>query len=114
MSGGGIGSFDRFCATQVTISPGGISANTSSDVTVTLPGLLLTDIILSVSKPTLNAGVDFGNARATAANTMKLTFQNSTGSTVTPAAETYTIYIVRPEKAIGGPDALSGGAVIFN
>lgn len=114
MSGGGIGSFDRFCSTQVSIAPGTISANTSSEVTVTMPGLLTTDIVLACIKPTLTAGVDLGNFRVSAANTMKITFQNSTGSGVAVPTETYNVYIVRPEKAIGGPDALSGGSVIFN
>lgn len=105
--------FYGMCFTQVSITPGAISANTSSDVTVTMPGLLATDVVIAVLKPTLTAGVDTGNARATAANTMKITFQNSTASPVTPATETYTVVVARPEKALGGPDALSGGSVIF-
>ena len=114
MSSGGIGSFDRFCSGQVSVTPGAISANTSSEVTVTMPGLLTTDIVLAFIKPTLTAGIDLSNPRVSANNTLKITFQNSTGSTVTPATETYTYYIVRPEKAVNGTDALSGGNVVFN
>jgi hypothetical protein len=112
MSGSGI-PFYGICFTQVTISPGAISANSSQDVTVTMPGLAASDVILSVSYLTLAAGVDIGNARATAANTMKVTFQNSTASPVTPATATYTVCVARPENTLGGPDALSGGSVIF-
>lgn len=114
MSGGGIGSFDRFCSGTVSVTPGGILANTSSEVIITMPGLLTTDVVLQFIKPTLTAGVDLGNFRVSAANTLRVTFQNSTASTVTPPTEIYTYYVCRPEKALGGPDALSGGSVIFN
>ena len=113
MSGRGLIIFDGFCFTEATVTPGAISANTSSDVTVTLQGAKATDIILSVNKPTLTAGIDVGNARMTADNTMKMTFQNSTSATVTPATEIYTISLARPEKPPGSADGLSGGNVIF-
>ena len=113
MSGRGLIIFDGFCATQVSITPGAISGATSQDVTVTMPGLLSTDIIINVIKPTLTAGLDIGNSRASAANTMKITFQNSTASPVTPPTETYIVLIFRPEKPPGSADGLTGGSVIF-
>lgn len=114
MSGGGIGSFDKFCSTQVSVTPGQIGSSTSSEVVITMPGILTTDIVLAFIKPTLTAGIDVGNPRISAANTIRVNFQNSSASPVTPPTEIYTVYIVRPEKALGGPDALSGGSVIFN
>jgi hypothetical protein len=113
MSGRGSIIFDGFCFTQVSITPGSVGANTSVDVTVTMPGLLASDVVLAVLKPTLTAGVNLGNARATAANTMKVTFQNSTASPIVVGTETYQVAIVRPEKAAGSADGLTGGNVIF-
>lgn len=112
MSGPGI-SFYGICVTQLLMNPGSISGNTASELTFTMPGLLTTDIVISVVKPTLTAGLDIGNTRVSAANTVAITFQNSTASPIDPPAETYTFVVLRPEKAIGGPDALSGGVVIF-
>lgn len=114
MSGGGIGSFDRLCVTQLAMNPGSIGANTAVELTFTMPGLLITDIVMTVVKPTLTVGLDIGNTRVSAANTVAITFQNSTASPIDPPLETYTFIVMRPEKAIGGPDALSGGVVIFN
>lgn len=106
--------FDRYCATQVSIAPGTISANTSAEISVAMPGILTTDIVLQVIKPTLTAGIDISNPRVSANGTVKLTYQNSTSGGVAVPTETYNIYVCRPEKALGGPDALSGGSVIFN
>lgn len=106
--------FYGICATQLAMNPGSIAANTSAELTFTLPGLLTSDVVFNVTKPTLTAGIDVGNVRVSAANTVAITFQNSTASPIDPPLETYTFLIFRPEKTLGGPDALSGGAVIFN
>ena len=52
---------------------------------------LLTDMQVSVSKPSLDAGLGVVNARVSAANTLALTFMNATGSAINPGAETYKI-----------------------
>lgn len=113
MSGRGLIIFDGFCATQLLMNPGSISGNTATELTFTLPGLLTTDIILCVVKPTLTAGLDIGNTRVSAANTVAITFQNSTASPIDPPAENYQFVIFRPEKPPGSADGLSGGSVIF-
>lgn len=113
MSRGGI-DFTGLCFTTVSVTPGAISANTSAEVTVTLNGALATDVVLNFIKPTLTAGIDIGNFRMSANNTMKATYQNSTAAPITPPTETYTLVISRPEKVLGGSDALSGGNVVFN
>lgn len=113
MPGSGI-VFYGFCATQLLMNPGAISGNTASELTFTLPGLLTSDVVISVVKPTLTAGLDIGNTRVSATNTVAITFQNSTASPIDPPAENYTFVIFRPEKTLGGPDALTGGNVIFN
>lgn len=113
MTGGGI-PFYGFCATQLLMNPGVVGANTAAELTFTLPGLLTSDVVMSVVKPTLTAGLDIGNTRVSANNTVAITFQNSTASPIDPPAETYTFIVFRPEKTLGGPDALTGGVVIFN
>lgn len=113
MTGGGI-PFYGFCATQLLMDPGSIAGNTAAELTFTLPGLLISDVVMSVVKPTLTAGLDIGNTRVSANNTVAITFQNSTSSPINPPNETYTFVIFRPEKTLGGPDALTGGVVIFN
>lgn len=113
MTGGGI-PFYGVCVTQLLMNPASVAANTAAEQTFTMPGLLITDVVLAVVKPTLTAGIDIGNTRISAANTVAITFQNSTASPIDPPSETYTFVILRPEKAIGGPDALTGGVVIFN
>lgn len=113
MPGSGI-VFYGICATQLLMNPGSISGNTTVELSFILPGLLTSDVVLTVVKPTLTAGVDIGNTRVTANNTIAITFQNSTASPIDPPAENYTFVIFRPEKTLGGPDALTGGNVIFN
>lgn len=111
--GGGL-LFDSICFTQQTVTPGTISANTTSEVSVTFTGLLTTDMCINAIKPSLTAGIDIGNFRISAANTLKITFQNSTSSSVAVPSETYIFCFARPEKALGGPDALSAGQLVFN
>lgn len=105
--------FYGICATQLLMDPASVAANTSAEQTFTMPGLLTSDVVFNVTKPTLTAGLDIGNVRITAANTVGITFQNSTASPINPPNETYTFLVFRPEKTLGGPDALTGGSVIF-
>lgn len=105
--------FYGVCFTQLNINVGSVSGNTSVEQTFTMPGLLTTDVVIAVVKPTLTTGFDVGNTRISAANTVAITFNNNTGSPIDPPLETYTFVVMRPEKALGGPDALTGGSVIF-
>lgn len=112
MAGTGI-IFYGVCFTTVSFAPGSIGANTSSEVAVTMPGILASDVVIAFIKPTLTAGIDVGSGRVSAANTVRVLFQNSTASPIVVPTETYTVVVMRPEKTLGGPDALSGGSVIF-
>jgi len=112
MSVSGI-TFNGLTYTALPISPGTIAANTSAAVPVTLNGILTTDVIISVNKPTVTAGVDTGSAIITAANKASIVFQNSSASGVGLPTETYIFVIGRPENVLGGPDAPANGNVIF-
>lgn len=80
----------------LTISPAAVGANTTAEQTFTLQGLQLGDVV-SVTKPTTQAGIGIVNSRVTAANTLGITFSNNTGGGLTPTAgETYTVEMNRP------------------
>lgn len=104
--------FWNTCATQQLVNPGTVGANTTANITVSLPGLLPSDIILATIKPTYSAGLDVGIAIA-GTNSATLLFQNSTVAGITPGAEQYKFVIYRAENAPGTADGLSNGSVIF-
>lgn len=104
--------FWNITSTQQSVNPGTVAANSTANITVTLPGLLATDIILATIKPTYSAGLDVGNGIA-GNGTATVLFQNSTASGITPGAEQYKFVIYRAEKPPGTADGFSNGAVIF-
>ncbi len=57
-------------------------------------GLITTDII-TINKPTYQAGLGIGNVRVSATNTLNVQYTNKTGSPITPATENYLICAVR-------------------
>lgn len=85
-------------AVQLSVDVGSITANTTIEQDVTIPGVRTGDVVLSVSKPSHSAGAGVVNWRVKAANTVSVTFGNFTGSAIDPAAETYTFIIARPES----------------
>lgn len=105
--------FWNTCATQQAVNPGTVGANSTANISVSLPGLLATDIILAAIKPTYTAGLDVGNGTVTGAGTANLLFQNSTSSGITPGSEQYKFVIYRSELPPGTADGLSNGNVIF-
>lgn len=104
--------FWNTCATQQSVNPGTVNANSTANITVSLPGLLPTDIIIATVKPTYTAGLDVGNGIA-GTGSATILFQNSTAGNITPGAEQYKFVIYRAELPPGTPDGLSNGSVIF-
>lgn len=94
--------FDRLCITSLTLSPALVpTTGGGNEQTFTLTGLATTDVILSVVKPTTQAGLGIGNARVSAANTLAINFINASGGDITPtAAQVYTVTTLRPEKKL--------------
>lgn len=76
----------------VTIDPGSVSANTTSEQTFTVPGVQ-PGMRLTVSKPSHTAGLIIGNIRISAANTVAITFGNLSGSPIDPGSEVYDFTI---------------------
>jgi len=81
-----------------TLSPVLVAANTIAAQSVTVAGVKVGDFILSVTKPTEQAGLSLvGAARVTADNTVSLNFANDTGAGITPtASQSYTFLVWRP------------------
>lgn len=77
-----------------TFDPSAPTASTTSEQTVTVTGLLAGDIVLSVIKPTLTAGIGVAGARVSAANTLAVTFVNPTAGTPDPGSETWGVVVM--------------------
>lgn len=71
-----------------------VAANTTSEQTFTVSGLTTRDAVF-VTKPSHNTGLGVVNARVSAADTLALTFMNTTAGAIDPSAETYFIVAVR-------------------
>lgn len=83
---------------SVAFTPVAVGAATSAAQSITVPGVLVGDTVI-VNKPTTTAGVSIGGATVSAANTVAVTYVNSTAGSLTPAAETYLFTVIRPESA---------------
>lgn len=91
------GSIGGLAIVGITIDPASVAAGTTAEQTFTVPGLRLTDLIVSVTKPTLTAGVGIVNARVSAANTLAISFANATAAPVDAGPELYKVLVARPE-----------------
>ena len=88
---------DVFPKTQTytqTLTPSSVAANTTAEQTFTVTGLASSDIV-TVNKPSLDAGIGIVNARVSAKDTLAITYANNTGGAIVPTAETYKIISVR-------------------
>lgn len=81
------------------ITPGlttSITANSSVEVTTTVTGLLLYDLI-EINKLNHVAGLSVGNVRVSAANTLAIQFVNSTASPISlQNTDLYLVAVTRP------------------
>jgi len=78
-----------------SLTPAEVSANTTAEQTFTVTGLSTADKVF-VNKPTAQAGLGIVGVRASAANTLAITFANVTASPITPtAAQTYAVVALR-------------------
>lgn len=72
------------------------ATNTTTETDVTVTGVKVGDIVIG-SKPTHSTGLGITNYRVKADDTVSIQAMNTTGSTIDPAAETYTFVVLRPE-----------------
>lgn len=103
MAGVITGNVQSIGVVSVALSPAQVAANTTSEQTFTVPGVLSTDLLGEVNKPSSQAGLGIAGIRVTAANTIGITFSNNTGAGITPtASETYKFLLVRPDSTQAG------------
>jgi len=87
-------------AFNLTLSPTAVANAVAPEYTCTVTGLLSTDIILAVQKPTHQAGIGLVGARCTASGVLSVGWVNPTAATVTPtASEVYKVLVFRPHPA---------------
>ena len=93
----GISAVNNESVVQSLQSPGSIAANSAAEQALTVTGLLATDIVKGISKPTAQTGLAVGtNMRISAANTLQLGFGNFTAGALTPTtSETYSVDVFR-------------------
>lgn len=90
------GNINELQIVSVALTPSAVSANTTAQQTFTVTGVKTTDVVISVEKPSHQAGLGIVGARVTAADTVGITFSNNTGAGITPTAgETYDFVIAR-------------------
>lgn len=83
---------------SLTLSPTSVANATSAEQTFTMTGLLSGDMV-SVSKPTSQAGIGIVGSRVSANGVIAITFMNATAATVTPtASQVYSVRVSRPDN----------------
>lgn len=80
---------------DIVINPSPVATNTTAEQDFTVDGLGENDIILSLTKPTLTAGIGVVNSRIKSANTLSITFLNTTAGVIDPPSETYKLVVIR-------------------
>lgn len=78
-----------------SLTPVAVAANITAAQTFTVPGLLTTDHVFVSCVGAQTAGTFIVNARVTADNTLSVQFGNCTAGSLTPAAGSYIIDVVR-------------------
>jgi hypothetical protein len=79
-----------------SLSPAQVAANTTAEQTFTVNGVAVGDVVVSVNKPTAQAGLGIVGWRVAGNNQVALVFSNNTGSGITPTpAEVYVLVVVR-------------------
>lgn len=81
---------------RATLPPAAVAAATSAEQTFTMTGLAVDDMVLSILKPTAQAGIGIVQVRVSAADTIAITFMNATAAAVTPtASQVYEAIVLR-------------------
>lgn len=77
-----------------SLTPVSVATITSAEQAFTVQGLAVGDVV-TVSPPSITAGVAPVCARVSAANTLQITFVNPTAGALVPAAGVYQIFVAR-------------------
>lgn len=94
-----MGNVKAFGVLTIAVDHGSVSANSTAEKTVTVPGLKTGDFV-AVNKPSHESGLGIVNARVSANNTLAIQAMNTTGSAIDEASETYTVMWARPADSV--------------
>jgi len=75
-----------------------VTANSTIEADFTVAGLDTGDTVIGVEKPTHQAGLGIVGARVKAANTLSITFMNTTAAGIVPTDENYKVTVLRLNK----------------
>ena len=76
-----------------------VNATTTAELTTTIPGLIVGDIVdLYLISGAMTTGLQIANVRVSAANTLAVTWVNSTGGGLTVPTATWNANVSRPES----------------
>lgn len=79
-----------------TLTPAAVATIVAAEQTIAFAGLLVGDIILSVSVPAaFGASIGLAGARVPSAGNIALTYVNPTAGSVTPTSQLYTVVVLR-------------------
>ena len=93
------GNIQYAVAMGATITPTSVTLASSAEQSVTVPGVLVGDVVSAVVPPSAQtAGIVISYARVTAVNTVSINFGNVTAGNLTPVAGLYAFHILRPEN----------------
>ncbi len=85
-----------FFVHQTTLSPTVLAANTSAEQTFAVAGVVANDVLLSINKPTAQAGIGIVGQRVVSDGTVGITFANFTAGTIVPtASQVYDIVTLK-------------------
>jgi hypothetical protein len=80
-------------------STASLTANQTAELTATVPGLLIGDLIdLYLVSAAMTTGLTIANVRVSAVNVMAVTWINATAGTVTVPTATWNMNLSRPES----------------
>ena len=96
------GNISAVSVLTLTFDVASVGAATTVEQTFTVPGVRPGDIV-AVNKPSHSTGLGIGSVRASAADTIAITFINVTAGAIDPAAEAYRVLVIRPEAPANAP-----------
>jgi len=91
--------YDWLISPTITWSAATVGATTTAELTATIPGLQVGDYVdLYVQNAAMTTGLAITNVRVSAANTLAVTWVNTTAGGLTVQTGPWLMNIVRPES----------------